>query len=113
MPKSFQEGEDQFLDNSLAKLTIVISKEGEILFLCDWSEEDNGYSSMAHILTTIKDPLLSQKIISDLKSGCSSEQQLEEVQKIIVYYTAINEVMKKIPKIENNDVVISPLDAAS
>lgn len=113
MPKSFQEEEGQFLDDSLAKLTISVSKEGDVSFVCDWAGEDTGCSSMAHIFNLIKDPSLPEQIISDLKSGCSSDQQLEEIQKIIVYYTAINEVMKKIPKIENDKVVISPLDMAS
>lgn len=113
MPKSFQEEEGQFLDDSLAKLTISVSKDGEVSFICDWAGEDVGCSSMAHIFNVIKDPSLPQQIMSDLKTGCNSDQQLEEIQKITVYYTAISEVMKKLPKIENDKVVISPLDIVS
>lgn len=113
MPKSFQEEEGQFLDDSLAKLTISVSKEGEVSFICDWIGEDTGCSSMAHLFSVIKDPSLPEQIIADLKAECSSEQQLEEIHKIIIYYTAISEIIKKLPKIENDKVVISPLDMAS
>lgn len=112
MLKSFQEEEGQFSDDSLAKLTISVSKDGELSFMCDWSNEDVGCSSMAHILNVIKDPALPSQIIADLKSGCNSSRQLEEIQKIMLYYSAINEVIRS-PKVENDKVVISPIDMAS
>lgn len=113
MSKSLQDEADQFSDNTLARLNISVSKDGEVSFICDWSDDDNGLSSMAHILAIISQENLTEDIIHDLKSKSSSSKEIEEIAKIILYYTAINEVRKKLPEVNSDKVVISPIDAGS
>lgn len=113
MQTSSQNVDDQYSDNSLANLSITVTKDGDVSFLCNWSDDDNGLSSMAHILSLISDETLSEKIIFDLKSKSSSTKEIDEIDKIILYFTAINEVRKRLPSIETDKVVIQPIDAAS
>lgn len=114
MQTSSQNVDDQYSDDdSIANLSITVTKNGDVSFLCNWADDDNGLSSMAHILSLISDETLSEKIIFDLKSKSSSVKEIDEIDKIILYFTAINEVRKKLPSISTDKVVILPIDAAS
>lgn len=113
MQTSSQNEDDQYSDNSLANLSITVTKNGDVSFLCNWADDDNGLSSMAHILSLISDETLSEKIIFDLKSKSSSVKEIDEIDRIILYFAAINEVRKKLPNIDTDKVVISPIDATS
>ena len=56
---------------------------------------------------------LAEAIIKELKSGASSQQDIDEIDRIYMYCSAIKALKKQTQNIDENEVVISPIDAIS
>jgi phosphomannomutase len=100
-------------DDIAAFLMIECSNEGEISFSCDWSQDENGITCIANILAAVDSNNLSEKIIDNLNALHESEEAKDQIDKIEVYYKAIKKIAEKNNKLEDEDIVVNPIDVSS
>ena len=96
-----------------AELRIVSDNDGKISFFCDWLKDEVSISYLANILSVLETAGLAEAIIKELKSGASSQQDIDEIDRIYMYCSAIKALKKQTQNIDENEVVISPIDAIS
>lgn len=99
--------------NVAAELRIVSDNDGKISFFCDWLKDEVSISYLANILSVLDTAGLAEAIIKELKSGASSQQDIDEIDRIYMYCSAIKALKKQTQNIDENEVVISPIDAIS
>lgn len=112
MKKSTLKRENSSSDYS-AELRIYSDENGQISFFCDWSDNEISISYMSNILSVLNMEGLADTIIRDLKKGVDSPEDLQEIEKIILYYNVIRSLKKQNSKTSESEVVINPIDAAS
>jgi hypothetical protein len=100
-------------DNIAAYLMIECNNDGEISFSCDWSQDENGITCASSILASLDSGGLSQKILQNLKLLHEDSESLDQINKIEVYYNAIKKMTERANNLDDEDVVVNPLDVSS
>lgn len=114
MKEQLQEQENQSSDKiDGACIVIECSSDGEISFSCDWQPDETGITCMATILTSLDDEHLTSKIIKNLEEIYNSEEDRQGVEKLNVFYKALKKITNQHKKRDDDEIVISPLDASS
>ena len=108
MPKRENSSSDYF-----AELRIVSDSSGQISFLCDWSDDEISISYLSNIFSILGVDGLADKIIKDLRKSTDSQEDIQQIDKILLYYNAIKSVKKQSTKTNENEIIITPIDAAS
>lgn len=113
MYKSSQNKQNQSIDaDALSTICITVSKDGRPEVFCEWESSEDGLSSMANIISYFSEDEMSPHIIETIKSQ-SSDDSMDEVEKIELMYTAIRAVKKNNNQVSSDQVVVSPIDASS
>lgn len=112
MDKSSQKKQNS-LPEIAAELKVVCDSDGRMSFFCDWLEDEISISYMSNILSILNTPGLAEGIIKELKEGSKSKDVLDQIDKVFMYYSAIKSLKRQTQKMDEDEVVISPIDAAS
>lgn len=114
MKEQLPEQEDQSSDEiDGAVISIECYSDGEMGFSCDWQEDDTGISCMATILAHLGDKNISYKILKNLESMVSTDDQERQLDKLNSFYFALKKITDQNNRISEDDVVIPPLDAST
>tara|TARA_Y100001936_G_C15927171_1_gene587313 strand:+ start:389 stop:736 length:348 start_codon:yes stop_codon:yes gene_type:complete len=76
-----------------AKLTILVDKEGEIVYNCDWEPTDDGLLGVASIFYKLLIDDLGNKIFEEIKNQCvlnNAETDFMAIENIIYKYASID-----------------------
>ena len=95
-----------------ARLVIECDAEGSISFECDYSEDDLGLTCVSTILSCISSDDTGDLIIDRLSSENQEKHDQENIAKIKIYFDTIQKINKQ-NQMSDDDVIISPLEAAA
>lgn len=114
MKEELSEQEDQHSDDvDGACLIIECYSDGEMGFSCDWQEDDTGISCMATILVHLGDKDISYKILKNLESIITTDDQEKQLERLTSFYSAIKKIAEENKKVSEDDVVVPPLEAST
>lgn len=114
MNEQSQEQESKPLDEiNGACLIVECSSDGELSFSCDWQLDETGITCMATILATLDDENITLKILQNLEEIYSEDEDSHQVEKLNVFYKALKKIASQHKKRADDEIVISPIDAAS
>lgn len=114
MNEQSQEQEKQPSDEiNGACLVVECSSDGELSFSCDWQLDETGITSMATILATLDDKNITLKILQNLEEIYSADEDRHQIDRLNVFYKALKKIANQHKKRADDEIVISPLDAAS
>ena len=96
-----------------ARIIVECTSDGDLCFQCDWSKDDVGASCLGHILSILGKEGISTMIIEHLSNNPETNTSPEDIEKVVSFYQAIDKLYKERIDTQDDDDVISPLDAAS
>lgn len=112
MKEYLRNQDDKCLDNE-ARLIIECTPDGDLLFSCDWSKDDSGHNCMGNILAIIGKDGITELIIENLKKNYEQEGDEEDLNDVIESYNTINKIYRQTTEMDDDEVVISPIEAPS
>jgi len=96
-----------------ACLVIECYADGEMGFSCDWQDDDTGISCMATILVHLGNKDIGYKILRNLEKMSESEDQIDQLERLVSFYSALKKIAEQNKRVSEDDVVIPPLDAST
>lgn len=111
MSEQLQHQEETCSDNN-SKIIIECDPDGVISFSCEWMADQSGISSIGSILSILSSGDICNQIINSLYSDCETEEEESAVEKLSILYEAIQKINSQNNKILDNEVILTPIEAA-
>lgn len=111
MSEQLQHQEEICSDNN-SRITIECDQDGTISFGCEWVPDQSGISSIGSILSILSSGDICNQIIESLYNECTTEEEELAVEKLSLLYDAIRKINSQNNKILDNEVILTPIEAA-
>ena len=101
------EPSDPVDEELLGHLSVGISKDGEFIFSCDWTEDDGGVDSMSSIFYSLGYDELIDQILVHLKDQCvlkGREEEFTEILKGVKNRILLSDIKED----SGDDIAVSP-----
>tara|TARA_B100001113_G_C21104250_1_gene620103 strand:+ start:1379 stop:1702 length:324 start_codon:yes stop_codon:yes gene_type:complete len=100
--------EEQFFDENdiLAQISVYVDGQiDDLMFACDWTDEEKSLSYVGEIFFQLKYGNLLDKMLTQLKSQCVEKDRQNDFEKILAHIQA-----KKLKLVKDDSIVVSPRD---